>query len=890
MKQLNNNNAGPFQPTNKRQLSPPPSSSDNASTTSNNAGPLSKKRLLLPNGLKEALLEMVTKHPEFERMTVSEVLCFESDHIDPLVHKQRLLVQHAIDQSSPKKGRNNNNINISETDTTSTAKEKHEVSFADDSFSISGQSPACSLRFDTSDSPLAARQNAFSSQIPSTSQQQQARSLHTAAEPRMAQVLPDQQTNFQDSTRKKFSDGRLTLLTQHETMFGNKAVKNEDTSSDSITAKPSDQVPGLRGHKLHDPDQKVQKQHQAIVLSEEQNKVIELAQQGKSIFYTGSAGTGKSMLLRSLIKTLKQTHEKGGVAVTASTGLAACNIGGMTLHSFAGIGLGKGTPDELVRRIRRNQTQKERWTEVEVLIIDEISMIDGELLEKLNVIAQKLRRNSKPFGGIQLILCGDFYQLPPVSKDKQALFAFESDIWKKCIDYTIVLEKVFRQKGDKIFVDMLQEVRNADISPGTERKFKYLERRLKPKHGVTAAHLFSTRREVDKANSDMLRQLPGKALVFTAKESGSVTDPEKRKKLLSNFLAPQRIALKKDAQVMMVKNIDSTLVNGSLGRVIGFMDPDTYSFWNSWKHGNDISEEEMRTISMYNKTDANHSKHLVDSPEDLDSDLEDSCFDFLDDLQKATEEKERLKEEALRARSEIDSSVLEIDVNDNPVAPETKTDITTEETDDGDGDPIPVSVARNIKRKRELLNQLFSNSRGRRLPLVRFIQTDGQTRDVLVEAESFSIEDEHEKPIVQRTQLPLILAWAISIHKSQGQTLPMVKVDLRRIFENGQAYVALSRAVNRAGLQVLNFDKSKIRTHAKVVEFYKKLTNVYDAIKLKEKDEKEQKNKRSTTPQEDALNHLVSQATSSSISGGYQEQTRYRRSLEDMINNKSDEL
>ncbi|GME79758.1 unnamed protein product [Ambrosiozyma monospora] len=269
----------------------------------------------------------------------------------------------------------------------------------------------------------------------------------------------------------------------------------------------------------------------------------------------------------------------------------------------------------------------------------------------------------------------------------------------------------------------------------------------------------------------------------------------------------------------------------------------------------------MQTISIYNKTDANHTKHLVDSPEDLDSDLEDS------------------------SQSEIDSSVLEIDINTS----ETKPDIAKEEADD-DSDPIPVSVSRNIQRKRELLNQLYSNSRGRRLPLVRFIQTDGQTRDVLVEAESFSIEDEHEKPIVQRTQLPLILAWAISIHKSQGQTLPMVKVDLKRIFENGQAYVALSRAVNRAGLQVLNFDKSKIRTHPKVVEFYKQLTNVYDAIKLKEKDEQEHKKKRSTTPQEDALNHLVSQATSSSISTGYQQQTRYRRSLEDMINNNSDEL
>lgn len=110
------------------------------------------------------------------------------------------------------------------------------------------------------------------------------------------------------------------------------------------------------------------------------------------------------------------------------------------------------------------------------------------------------------------------------------------------------------------------------------------------------------------------------------------------------------------------------------------------------------------------------------------------------------------------------------------------------------------------------------------LPLVRFLLPDGvNTREVLVEPETWTVEDEHQQVLASRTQVPLMLAWSLSIHKSQGQTLPKVKVDLKRVFENGQAYVALSRAVSRAGLQVLNFDKYKIRAHPKVIDFYSTL-------------------------------------------------------------------
>ena len=132
----------------------------------------------------------------------------------------------------------------------------------------------------------------------------------------------------------------------------------------------------------------------------------------KSVFFTGSAGTGKSVLLREIIASLRKKHfkEPDRVAITASTGLAACNIGGVTLHSFAGIGIGNNSIPELVKKIKRNPKAKHRWMRTKVLIIDEVSMVDGDLFDKLEAVARELRKNGRPFGGIQLVITGDFFQ------------------------------------------------------------------------------------------------------------------------------------------------------------------------------------------------------------------------------------------------------------------------------------------------------------------------------------------------------------------------------------------------------------------------------------------------------------------------------------------------
>jgi ATP-dependent DNA helicase PIF1 len=189
-----------------------------------------------------------------------------------------------------------------------------------------------------------------------------------------------------------------------------------------------------------------------MFLSDEQRKVLDLVMtRNKSVFFTGSAGTGKSVLMRSIIADLrkKYSREPDRVAVTASTGLAACNIGGVTLHSFAGIGLAKESVPELCKKILRNQKAKNRWMRTKVLIIDEISMVDGELFDKLEGIARTIKKSGQPFGGIQLVITGDFFQLPPVpdyGKSKAVKFAFDAETWSTAINETIGLTEVFRQK------------------------------------------------------------------------------------------------------------------------------------------------------------------------------------------------------------------------------------------------------------------------------------------------------------------------------------------------------------------------------------------------------------------------------------------------------------
>lgn len=251
-------------------------------------------------------------------------------------------------------------------------------------------------------------------------------------------------------------DGSFTPLPKDKSLPWNKtasAVKEEQkkhrqqaNQGKRLVKDAEDKEGNLVKHKVD----RVRKGLAKVFLSTEQRRVLDLVvEQGKSVFFTGSAGTGKSVLMREIIKVLRDRHRREGdrVAVTASTGLAACNVGGVTLHSFAGIGLGKESVTALVTKIKKNSKAKLRWQRTKVLIIDEISMVDGELYDKLEAIARTLRNNGRPFGGIQLVITGDFFQLPPVpDSGKVATFAFDASTWETSIEHTIGLTQVFRQK------------------------------------------------------------------------------------------------------------------------------------------------------------------------------------------------------------------------------------------------------------------------------------------------------------------------------------------------------------------------------------------------------------------------------------------------------------
>jgi ATP-dependent DNA helicase PIF1 len=240
------------------------------------------------------------------------------------------------------------------------------------------------------------------------------------------------------------------------------STKTEPPKEDAATANPKKKVA-------------------PVFLSEEQKKIVSMVvNQNKSVFFTGSAGTGKSVLMREIIRRLREKYktEADRVAVTASTGLAACNIEGVTLHSFAGIGLGKENAPELVKKVRKNAKAKTRWQRTKVLIIDEVSMVDGTLFDKLEQIARTVRGISKPFGGIQLVVTGDFFQLPPVPEgNRVATFSFDAGNWNTCIEHTILLTHIFRQR-DPGFANMLNEMRVGKLTPKSIEAFKALSRPL----------------------------------------------------------------------------------------------------------------------------------------------------------------------------------------------------------------------------------------------------------------------------------------------------------------------------------------------------------------------------------------------------------------------------
>lgn len=482
----------------------------------------------------------------------------------------------------------------------------------------------------------------------------------------------------------------------------------------------------------------------SITLSDEQRQVLKyIIDEKLNVFYTGSAGTGKSVLLKELIRKLYKKYGSNCVAVTASTGLAAVNIGGQTINRFAGIGLGKESVPALVTKINKNRVS-EKWKKTKVLIIDEVSMIDGNLFHKLNQIAKIVRSNNRPFGGIQVIVTGDFFQLPPVPdrNGPRPTFCFQSPSWPEVIQRTILLTKVFRQKGDTELINMLNALRLGDVSPDMVNKFRSLLRPIQYADGLEPTELFPLREEVDRANKVRLDKLPSEVRAFPAIDSGV----EQYRNMLDNVMALKTLLLKEDAQVMMLKNKNEYLVNGSIGKVMYFVTPNLWLQINKTYRADLDVPQTIREVRLLTK-----------------------CVGISFFTPELEEEINQVRTPAFEKLVQLATRELSIDL----------------------------------------------------IPVVKFSTIDGMSEIELVEPDDFSVDV--KGGAVNRKQIPLVLSWALSIHKSQGQTLERVKVDLNKVFENGQVYVALSRAVSKEALQIVGFNPLKIRCSPDVRKFYENL-------------------------------------------------------------------
>ncbi|XP_061695214.1 ATP-dependent DNA helicase PIF1 [Syngnathoides biaculeatus] len=408
-------------------------------------------------------------------------------------------------------------------------------------------------------------------------------------------------------------------------------------------------------------------------LNKGQAAILNAVLTGKNVFFTGSAGTGKSFLLKRILGSLppKSTF------ATASTGVAACHIGGTTLHNFAGIGSGSAPLEQCIELAQRPGV-RQHWTSCRHLVIDEISMVDAAFFDKLESVARSVRRSTEPFGGIQLIICGDFLQLPPVSKGKEkAKFCFQARCWRKVIQVNLELTEVRRQT-DQTFIALLQAVRVGRATEEVTNKLIASVYRQIDRDGIVATRLCTHKDDVELTNDNKLQQLPGSTRVFEALDS----DPALVRIIDAHSPVSRLLHLKVGAQVMLTKNLDVTrgLVNGARGVVVAF---------EPGKHG---------------------------------------------------------------------------------------------------------------------------------LPRVRFLC--GVTEVLKLERWVFKSGGGAH---LSRQQLPLKLAWAISIHKSQGMTLDCVEISLARVFESGQAYVALSRARSLESLRVMDFDPRVVRADPDALVFYKNL-------------------------------------------------------------------
>jgi ATP-dependent DNA helicase PIF1 len=411
-----------------------------------------------------------------------------------------------------------------------------------------------------------------------------------------------------------------------------------------------------------------------------QSDALKILKTGANVFLTGAPGAGKTYVLNQYTQYLKE-HDIS-VAITASTGIAATHIGGVTIHSWSGIGARQKITDYEVDDLESKKYLWKRYEQTKVLIIDEISMLSGDVFDSVNKICKSFRRNNLPFGGMQVVVVGDFFQLPPISKKgEETKFAFESASWRELNPLVTYITEQHRQEDDAL-LGILDRIRRGDV----EEEFEELRDRLDVSFEdvIKATKLYTHNADVDKINQEELAKIDTDEEYYEMNSKGKGNHVQRLKE---SCLSPENLCLKIGAVVMCTKNnFDVGYVNGTLGEVIDF-------------------------------------------------------------------EKET-------------------------------------------GHPIIVT---------------------------------NQGKEILIEPTSWNIED-GDKIIASISQVPLRLAWAITVHKSQGMSLDAAEIDLGRAFEYGQGYVALSRVRTLQGLKLLGFNAQALMVHPKIIEADKKFRSKSDQI------------------------------------------------------------
>jgi ATP-dependent DNA helicase PIF1 len=315
-----------------------------------------------------------------------------------------------------------------------------------------------------------------------------------------------------------------------------------------------------------------------FILSEKQQKAWNLMTSGKNIFLTGQGGSGKTMLIKKFVRKYKPTNIIG---VTSTTGTSAILIDGVTLHSYLGIGLGEADANVLYLKIKKKRDIYRKWLSLDVLIIDEISMLNPLLFDKIEYLARIIRGNSKPFGGIQLILSGDFFQLPCVNSDD---FCFEAKSWNSCIqkENYVYLNENFRQNSDNTFQKILSEIRIGDISEDSINiLLSRVNKKLTNDFGILPTKIYSLNCDVNAENEKEMNKLAIKNpsiefyeydLEYTLLKKDLKIINSIEEKIKKSTTVPFNLQLCVGAQVMLLKNQDfeNQLVNGSRGVVTSF--------------------------------------------------------------------------------------------------------------------------------------------------------------------------------------------------------------------------------------------------------------------------------------------------------------------------------